>query len=87
MMCVSNLQNLPWKITGKAHKNRTMSSGNRCFLDTGGPGILEKQQRRQQQSNVNTSESKVHLREERDPEGGQNLDFYSWMPEMQEGFT
>ena len=65
------------------------ASGNRCLHDTGSPGLLEKQQRRQlrqQQSNVNTSKGKVHLREERDPQGAQNLDFNSWMPEMQEGF-
>ena len=46
----------------------------------------QRRQRRQQQSYVNTSKSKVHLREERDPQGGHNLDYYSWMPEMQEGF-
>ena len=43
-------------------------------------------QRRQQQSYINTSKSKVHLREERDHQGGHNLDYNSWMPEMQEGF-
>ena len=52
------------------------------------PGLFEKQQRRQRrqlQSYVNTSKSKVHLREERDLQGGQNFDLYSWMPDMQEG--
>ena len=42
-MCVSNLPDLLWYITGRAHKIRTMSkrslkSGNRCLLDTGSPG-------------------------------------------------
>ena len=35
------------------------ASGNRCLHDTGSPGLLEKQQRRQ--SFVNTSKGKVHL--------------------------
>ena len=30
-----------------------------------------------------TSENKVHLHKERDPQRGQNLDHNSWMPEMQ----
>ena len=68
------------------------ASGNRCLHDTGTPSLLEKQQRRQrqqqrqQQSYVNTSKGKVHLREERDPQGRQNLDHNSWIPEMQKGF-
>ena len=44
------------------------------------------QQRQRQQSYVNTSESKVLLYKERDPQGGQNLDYNSWMPEIQKGF-
>ena len=43
-------------------------------------------QRRQQQSCVNTSEKKVHLHKEKDPHTRQNLDYNSWMPEMQRAF-
>ena len=51
--------------------------------DTGSPGLLKKQQRREQ--HVNTSENKVHLHKERDPRRGHNLDYNSWMPEMRKG--
>ena len=59
-----------------------------CLLDTGSPGLIEwqqRRQRRQQQSYVNTSKSKVHLREETDHQGGQNLDSDSRMPENAQG--
>ena len=46
------------------------------------PGLLEKQQRQQQQSCVDASEDKVQLQKrKKDPSRGQNLDFYSWMTE------
>ena len=45
------------------------------------PGLLEKQQRRQQQSHVNTSEDKVQLQKRRE-----NLDYDSWMTDVQKTF-
>ena len=57
-----------------------------AFLDTGSSGLHEMQQREQrrpQQSCVNTSKSKVQSRA---PRRTENLDYNSWMPEMQEGF-
>ena len=61
------------------------ASGIRCFHDAGNSGFIEKQQR-QQQSYVNTSENKVHLHEERDPSWGQNLNYNSWIPDVQKTF-
>ena len=60
------------------------ASGNCCLHDAGNPGLLEKKQRRQQQSCANTSEDGVQLRE--DLQTGQNLDYNFWMPEMQRAF-
>ena len=37
-------------------------------------------------TSLHLKKSNVHSREERDPQERQNLDFYSWMPEKQEGF-
>ena len=72
----------------KTKMNLQACIGKPLLPRSGSPCLLAKQlrrQRRQQQSYVNTCKSKVHLREEGDLQGGQNLDFYSWMPEMQEG--
>ena len=77
--------NVKTKVEPSSMHRETVASSRK-----GSPGLLEKQQRwqrRQQQSYVSTSKSKVHLREERDHQGGQNLDSHSWRPEMQEGFS
>ena len=50
------------------------------------PSLLKKQQRRQRQSCVNTSENKVHLHEQKDSSRGQNSDHNSWMPDVQKTF-
>ena len=46
------------------------------------PGLLEKQQRqqrRQQQSYINTFEDKVQLKKRKAPSKGENSDYDSWM--------
>ena len=89
IICVANLHSLQWNITSMAHKIRTTlkrrwifkrASGIRCLHDgCKKRGLLEKQQRRQQQSCVNTPEDKVQLKKRKAPSRVQNLDSDSWM--------
>ena len=98
IICVANLHSLPWNTTSKARKIRTTlkrrrifkrASGNRCLHDAGKTRPLEKhqrQQRRQQQSHVNTSENKVELQKRKNPSRRQNEDYNSWMTDVQKTF-
>ena len=95
MMCVANLHSLPWNFTSKAHKIRTTlkrrwifkrASGNCCLHDAGKSWPPQKQQWRQQQSSVYTSENEALSHKEKDPSKGQNLDYDSWMTYLEKTF-
>ena len=88
IICVATLHSLPWNITSKAHKIRTtlkrrwifnVHRETVAFTMWVSPGLLEMQQRRQQQSCFNTSEDKVQLQKRKASSRGQHLDYDSWM--------
>ena len=70
--------NVKTKVQPSSVHRETVASTMRVI-----PGLLEKQQRRQQQSCVNTSKDKVQLQKRKGSFERTHLDFYSWMTDVE----
>ena len=96
IICVASLHSLPWNTTSKAHKIRTTlkrrsnfkrASGNRCLHDAGKIPASSKSSSGSRGGSSNPMSidprTKSNYRRGKNPSRTQNLDYDSWMTDVQ----